>query len=28
MGWEPRIEPDEMLSFLLEHWRARIHEAA
>jgi GDP-4-dehydro-6-deoxy-D-mannose reductase len=28
LGWEPRISPDSMLSFLLEHWRARIHEAA
>ena len=28
MGWEPRIPPDSMLSFLLEHWRARVHEAA
>lgn len=28
LGWEPRIAPDAMLSSLLEHWRARIHEAA
>ena len=28
LGWEPRVSPESMLSFLLEHWRARIHEAA
>ena len=28
LGWEPRISADSMLSFLLEHWRERIHEAA
>jgi len=28
LGWEPRISPESMLSSLLEHWRARIREAA